>query len=206
MSRCSILIGSGGNWIGSMSDKLNEAEQEILLKIAREALDKSVRGEALPQINLSALPTSLQMDGASFVTLTKGGQLRGCIGALEAYQPLARDVQEHAMAAALQDYRFPNVRPEELASIDVEVSILTPRSPLVYDGPEDLVAKLRPGVDGVVLQDGIRKATFLPQVWDQLPHPEQFLSQLSLKMGSPADVWRKKPLKVFTYQVQEFGE
>ncbi len=206
MSRCSISTGSGENWTATMTDKLNEAEQEILLKIAREALDKSVRGEALPQVDLPALPPALQKEGASFVTLTVGGQLRGCIGALEAYQPLALDVQEHAMAAALQDYRFPNVRPDELASIDIEVSVLTPRSPLDYTGPDDLIAKLRPGVDGVVLQDGFRKATFLPQVWDQLPHPEQFLSQLSLKMGSPADVWRKKPLKVFTYQVQEFHE
>ncbi|MCB2210441.1 AmmeMemoRadiSam system protein A [bacterium] len=189
-----------------MTKTLDQNEQEILLQIAREALESSVRTGSLPQINLSSMPPSLQKDGASFVTLTISGKLRGCIGALEAYQPLARDVQEHAMAAALQDYRFPNVRPGELDSINIEVSVLTPRSPLDYDGPDDLINKLRPGVDGVVLQDGPRKATFLPQVWDQLPNPEQFLSQLSLKMGAAADVWRKKPVKVFSYQVQEFQE
>lgn len=189
-----------------MTDKLNQAEQDILLKIAREALETSVQAKRLPTIDLSALPKALQQDGASFVTLSISGTLRGCIGALEAYQPLARDVQEHAVAAALQDYRFPNVRPAELKNIEIEVSVLSPRTPLDYNGPDDLINKLRPGVDGVVLQDGPRKATFLPQVWDQLPNPEQFLSQLSLKMGAPADIWRKKPLKVYTYQVQEFQE
>jgi hypothetical protein len=189
-----------------MTEKLNQAEQDILLKIAREALEESVRAEPLPLIDLPALPPTLRQDGASFVTLTIKGALRGCIGALEAHQPLALDVQDHAVAAALQDYRFPNVRPAELASIDIEVSVLTPRSPLTYNGPQDLIHKLRPGVDGVVLQNGFHKATFLPQVWDQLPNPEQFLSQLSLKMGASADIWRKKPLEVYTYQVQEFHE
>ncbi len=189
-----------------MTNHLNQAEQGILLRIAREALDSSVRGEPLPAIPLPALPEPLQENGASFVTLTIEGQLRGCIGALEAYQPLALDVQEHAVAAALQDYRFPNVRPTELSFIEIEVSVLTPRSPLAYDSPQDLIQKLRPGIDGVVLQDGFRKATFLPQVWDQISDPEQFLSQLCLKMGANADLWRTKHIQVFTYQVQEFQE
>ncbi len=189
-----------------MTNHLNQAEQGILLRIAREALDSSVRGEPLPAIPLPALPEPLQENGASFVTLTIEGQLRGCIGALEAYQPLALDVQEHAVAAALQDYRFPNVRPTELSFIEIEVSVLTPRSPLAYDSPQDLIQKLRPGIDGVVLQDGFRKATFLPQVWDQISDPERFLSQLCLKMGANADLWRTKHIQVFTYQVQEFQE
>jgi len=112
--------------------ELNRAEQEILLKIAREALEKSVTGQPLPSVNLEALPPSLQEDGASFVTLTVQGRLRGCIGALQAYQPLAEDVQEHAVAAALQDPRFPNVTPEELPRISIEVSVLSPRTPSCF--------------------------------------------------------------------------
>jgi AmmeMemoRadiSam system protein A len=189
-----------------MTDLLNKTEQEILLKIAREALEKSVRGLPLPGVNLPVLSPALQADGASFVTLTIEGRLRGCIGTLEPYQPLAKDVQEHAVAAALQDPRFPNVQPEETDSIKIEVSVLTPKIPLHYDGPLELLEKIRPGIDGVVLQDGFRKATFLPQVWEKISDPALFLSQLCRKMGSPSDLWRKKPLQVSIYQVQELHE
>jgi len=189
-----------------MSDKLNQAEQEILLKIAREALEKSVQGKPLPKVKLNVLPPALQNDGASFVTLTKSARLRGCIGALQPYQPLAIDVQEHAVAAALQDFRFPNVKPTELELINIEVSVLSPKKPIRYEGPQDLVNQLRPNIDGVVLQDGLRKATFLPQVWEKIADPELFLSQLCVKMGAPGDLWRNKPLQVYTYQVQEFHE
>ena len=189
-----------------MTKHLEQTEQALLLQIAREALTLSVQGRALPPLDLANLPQPLQKDGASFVTLTEGGQLRGCIGALEAYQPLALDVQEHAMAAALQDYRFPQVRPDELGRIEIEISVLTPRTELDYETPEDLIQKLRPNVDGVVLQDSFRKATFLPQVWEQLPQPEQFLAHLCQKMGAASNLWQKKHLTVFTYQVQEFHE
>ena len=189
-----------------MEETLSRAEQVILLKIAREALENSAEGLPLPQINLSSLPPTLQELGASFVTLTIGERLRGCIGTLEAYQPLGLDVQEHAMAAALQDPRFPQVRPEECPQIHIEVSMLTPKVPLDYRDVKELLEKIRPGVDGVILQDGYRKATFLPQVWEKLPNSSDFLSHLCNKMGAPSDLWQKKPLKVFVYQVQEFHE
>jgi AmmeMemoRadiSam system protein A len=189
-----------------MTGKLNQAEQEILLTIARQALERAVKAEPLPEIDLADLPQSLQEPGASFVTLTINDRLRGCIGALDAYQPLAMDVQEHAVAAALQDFRFPRVQPAELPHIQIEVSALTPRAPLQYADPDDLLAKLHPHVDGVILGDGLRKATFLPQVWDSLSDPEEFLTHLCVKMGAPGDLWRKKHLDVFIYQVQEFHE
>ena len=189
-----------------MTQALNPTEQNLLLKIARQALEHAVRGETLPQIDLEELPPALREQGASFVTLTIDDRLRGCIGALDACQPLALDVQEHAVAAARQDYRFPQVKPAELPHIQIEVSALTPRTPLEYTHPQDLITKLRPHIDGVILQDGMRKATFLPQVWDKLPEPEVFLSHLCQKMGAPEDFWRKKPLDVFIYQVQEFNE
>jgi uncharacterized protein len=188
------------------NNRLNQTEQETLLKIAREAIEKSVTGGSLPKVKLAALPPSLKENGASFVTLTVQQRLRGCIGALQAYQPLAEDVQEHAAAAALQDPRFPEVIPAELPGISIEVSVLSPQTPLAYEDAQDLLNKIRPGVDGVVLQDGLRKATFLPQVWEKLPDPAMFLSQLCMKMDAPADLWRKKPLDVYIYQVQEFHE
>ncbi|MEA3326570.1 MAG: AmmeMemoRadiSam system protein A [Chloroflexota bacterium] len=189
-----------------MSQSINQAEQKTLLKIAREALEHSVRGQVLTEIKLEELPPALQVNGASFVTLTKNESLCGCIGTLEAYQPLPVDVQEHAVAAALQDPRFPIVQPQECRMIKIEVSILTQKVPLQYKGAQDLIDKIRPGIDGLVLQDGFRKATFLPQVWEKLPDPEEFLSHLCMKMGAPAGLWRKKPLQVYAYQVQEFHE
>jgi uncharacterized protein len=187
-------------------DKLTTEEKQTLLELARQALEDGVRGQKLAQLDLYALPPRLQEQGASFVTLTVHGNLRGCIGALEPYQPLAEDVREHAIAAALQDYRFPNVRPEELPQIDIEISRLTPPAPLEYTTPGDLLSKLRPGIDGVVLRDDARRATFLPQVWEKLPDPADFLDSLCYKMGAAPDLWRKKHLDVLVYQVEEFHE
>ena len=121
-------------------------------------------------------------------------------------QPLAEDVREHAIAAARDDYRFPPVQTSELGAINVEVSRLTAPVPLEYSTPEDLIAKLRPHVDGVILRDGSRRATFLPQVWEKLPRAEDFLANLCYKMGASADLWKRKHLDVKIYQVEEFRE
>jgi AmmeMemoRadiSam system protein A len=188
------------------ADKLTSEEKETLLKLARQALEAGVRGEKLPPLEPESLSPSLKEEGVVFVTLTIAGALRGCIGALEAYQPLAEDVREHAAAAALHDYRFPNVQPEELPQIEIEISRLTAPVPLEYSGPEDLLSKLRPGTDGVLLRDGPRRATFLPQVWEKVPDPVEFLESLCYKMGAQPDLWRKKHLDVSTYQVEEFHE
>jgi AmmeMemoRadiSam system protein A len=187
-------------------DKLTTEEKQTLLRLARQALEMGVRGKKLPPLDLETMSPRLGAQGASFITLTINGKLRGCIGALEPYQPLAEDVREHAVAAALQDYRFPNVTPEELAQIEIEVSRLTIPVPLEYDTPDDLLSKLRPGVDGVLLRDGVRRATFLPQVWEKLPDPAEFLDNLCYKMGTQPDLWRKKHLEVSIYQVEDFHE
>lgn len=187
-------------------DKLTTEEKQILLRLARQALDMGVRGQKIPPLDQKSMPPRLQEQGASFVTLTIRGNLRGCIGALEPYQSLADDVREHAVAAALQDYRFPKVTPEELSQIEVEISRLTIPVPLEYSTPEDLLAKLRPGIDGVLLRDGVRRATFLPQVWEKIPNPAEFLDNLCYKMGDSPELWRKKHLEVSTYQVEEFHE
>jgi len=187
-------------------DRLSPEERTLLLKEARRALEFGVTRRPLPPLNLEEYPPKLRQPGATFVTLTVDGSLRGCIGTLEPYQPLIADVREHAIAAALKDYRFPPVQPAELETIEIEISRLTIPQHLAYDSPEDLLAKLRPGVDGVLLQDGMRRATFLPQVWEKIPVPSQFLSELCQKMGAPADLWRQKHLEVEIYQVEEFHE
>ncbi len=189
-----------------MEDKLTLEEQKTLLRLAREALERGVRGGKLPPLDEAALTPRLREEGASFVTLTAHGQLRGCIGALEAYQPLAQDVCEHAVAAALEDPRFPAVSEGELHGIQIEVSRLTRPVPLDYTDPADLLQKLRPHIDGVILKDGFHRSTFLPQVWEKIPNPAEFLDNLCYKMGTSPDLWRRKHLDVLTYQVEEFRE
>jgi AmmeMemoRadiSam system protein A len=189
-----------------MADQLSSDEKKTLLLLARQALEAGVNGMPLPPLDNAILSQTLRMMGASFVTLTVQGNLRGCIGALEAYQGLAEDVREHAVAAALEDYRFPNVQESELENIEIEVSRLTKPIPLQYTDGDDLLKKLHPGVDGVILRDGMRRATFLPQVWEKIPTPAEFLANLCYKMGAAPDTWRRKHLDVLIYQVEEFHE
>lgn len=189
-----------------MSETLTDGEKQTLLRLAREAMEYAVKGKVLPPLDLKSLTPLLREDGASFVTLTVDDNLRGCIGALEAYQPLAEDVREHAVAAALQDPRFPPVGDAELNRIRLEVSRLTAPHPLEYSTSEDLLKKLHPHVDGVILKDGFRRATFLPQVWEKIPNPAEFLSHLCQKMGARPNLWREAKVQVHVYQVEEFRE
>ncbi len=174
--------------------------------VARQSIESAVQGSGLPKLDLKSYSSILRAEGASFVTLTQNGILRGCIGTLQAYQPLVLDVREHAIAAALDDPRFPPVRMEEVADLEIEISCLTPAQLLDYSDAEDLIAKLHPGRDGVVLRDERRRATYLPQVWEKIPNVEDFLDSLCLKMGAPRNLWRHKHLLVETYRVEEFGE
>jgi len=187
-------------------DSLSQSEKDLLLQNAREAIESAVRKIKPKPLDIKVVPVRLQQWGASFVTLTAAGNLRGCIGTLQPYQPLIDDVREHAAAAALEDYRFPPVQPDELAGIHIEISRLTVPQPLQYSRPEDLLVSLRPRVDGVILRDGLQRATFLPQVWEKIPEPADFLGNLCYKMGAPQDLWRRKHLDVSVYQVEEFQE
>jgi uncharacterized protein len=189
-----------------MDGKLTDEEKQTLLRLAREALRQGVGEHRLPAIKVDDLTPTLRADGASFVTLTIGGQLRGCIGALEPYQPLAQDVREHAMAAALEDPRFPPVSRAEVDRIEIEISRLTLPRDLQYSDAEDLLKRLRPGIDGVIVRDGFRRATFLPQVWEKIPDKAEFMDNLCYKMGEAPDTWRRKHLDVLTYEVEEFKE
>jgi len=185
---------------------LTSQERQTLLALAREAIVHAAHGRELPPVELDEVSENLRRDGASFVTLTKHGGLRGCIGSLEPRRSLVEDVRENAVSAAMSDPRFPPVRPDELDDLHVEVSVLSVPEPLDYSGPDDLIAKLRPGVDGVVIERGWNRATFLPQVWEKLPDPHQFLEHLCLKAYLPSDSYHRPGLDVYTYQVEKFEE
>jgi len=190
-----------------MHEKLTIEEQNLLLRLAREAMERGVRGENMPPLDPAALPAPLRENGSAFVTLTVRGQLRGCIGSLEAHRSLAEDVRDHAVAAALRDPRFHPVEEAELNGIKIEVSRLTPPVPLEYTDADDLLSKLCPYVDGVILRDGTyQRATFLPQVWEKIPDRAEFLNNLCQKMGAKPDLWRTKHLDVLIYKVEEFHE
>ena len=191
---------------GMGAERLSDQDKVFLLRLAREALQHGVMGEPLRQLDLKTIPEELKQLGATFVTLTRNGELRGCIGTLEATRPLVEDVRVHAVAAALEDYRFPPLPVDELPKIRIEISRLTNPKKILFNNPEELLSQIRPGIDGVVIQTGVRRATFLPQVWDKVPDVEIFLGMLCRKMGSGPKCWRDKNIDISTYQVEKFGE
>lgn len=181
-------------------------EQALLLALARESVRRAITGTAPLEVEGCRVPPVLQEPRACFVTLTRRGDLRGCIGTLEARRPLWQAVVGNARAAATRDGRFAPVSPTELPDLEIEVSVLTPLEPVDFRSPEELLARLVPGRDGVCLEIGPRRATFLPQVWEKLPDKERFLEQLALKAGAPRDAWRQPGTHVFTYRVEHFHE
>jgi AmmeMemoRadiSam system protein A len=179
-----------------------DALGDALLTIARNAIARRFGLAVAPVVEQADL-SELSQPGATFVTLTQAGQLRGCIGSLEAYRPLSIDVAENAIAAAFQDPRFSPLGAEEFARTDVEVSLLAPAEAMQFTDEAEALAGLRPGIDGVILTRGQRRATFLPQVWDSLPKPQQFMAQLKLKAGLPADYWDER-ITLARYGVQKW--
>jgi AmmeMemoRadiSam system protein A len=149
-------------------------------------------------------PEITKKNRGCFVTLTKSGVLRGCIGYIEGIKPLFEAIIDNAKNAAMSDPRFPEVTPEELPGIRIEVSVLTPPEPLEYKDPQDLLNKLVPNQDGIILQSGYHQSTFLPQVWEQLPDKIDFLEHLSMKGGMPKDGWKTASVK--RYRAIHFQE
>ena len=172
-----------------------------LLKLARSEIAAKLGHEADAPIQASWLAEP----GASFVTLTRQGELRGCIGTLEAHRPLGLDVRENAVAAAFRDPRFMPLTLAEFEEIRVEVSLLSPAEPLAVASEADVLANLRPGIDGVVFEYGHYRSTFLPQVWEQLPDPAEFLAHLKRKAGLAADFWADQ-VRLSRYTVTKWKE
>ena len=172
-----------------------------MLRLARGAI-----AESLGETAITRDPTAwLNEPGATFVTLTQQGELRGCIGTLIAERPLHEDVTNNARAAAFRDPRFAPVTRREFGEIAVEVSLLSPLEPLVCESESQLLTLLRPGVDGVLLEFGWQRGTFLPQVWEHLPEPKTFLTHLKRKAGLPADFWARD-IKIARYIVTKWRE
>ncbi len=190
----------------SKISSLTEAQRKFLLNLARNTIKAASRRESLPVVDENSLDEKLKAKTACFVTLTKDGNLRGCIGHISAIEPLYKAVIENAHAAAMYDTRFEPVKYNEVNDIEIEISILTEPKELNYNSIEDLLSKLRPGIDGVILNIGGRRSTFLPQVWEQLPDKIDFLNHLSLKAGCAPVDWRKPGTKVYIYQVEKFSE
>ena len=177
-------------------------EQKLLLDLARSTLERATLGQSPPEVELDKLLPALTEDRACFVTLRRrlDGALRGCTGTLVARHPLAQEVVSMTIQTAFSDPRFRPVSADEVDGLHVEISVLTPPQPLEFDSPEDLLRKLRPGIDGVTLKLDNRRATFLPQVWESYPDPRVFLGLLSEKMGSAPGAWRHPQIEVETYQ------
>jgi len=172
--------------------RLVQAHGTALVALAARGLNHGVEhGRPPAPLDLDSVPAALRAPGAAFVTLTRAadGALRGCIGSLEAHRPLAQDVLAHGFDAGFRDPRFPSIGAEDLPALEVSVSVLTPAVALPFKDRDDLLARLRPGVDGVILQQGRRRGLFLPQVWAQLPDPDVFLAHLLRKAGLPSDRW-----------------
>lgn len=199
----------GGSSMQSNKDSphyYSRHQGDILIKLARQTISERL-GRFSEEVDPKALQDSaFQARRGTFVTLTIDGQLRGCIGSLEASESILEGIRRNAVNAAFRDPRFPDLDEKELDKIDIEVSILTDPQPLEYHDSQDLLAKLRPHVDGVILRQGSAGATFLPQVWEQLPQAESFLSHLCRKAGLPKDAWKTSRLEIMTYQVQYFEE
>jgi AmmeMemoRadiSam system protein A len=185
--------------------QVHEEEGKTLLRLAREAIEARVLHREPPR-DKEDLPEVYHEPHGTFVTLTVRGTLRGCIGHILPQGSVIEGIRDNAIHAAFMDPRFPPLSKEELGEIRIEISILTPPIRLEYADASELLSGLRRGIDGVIIKKGHCQATFLPQVWDQLPDKEAFLNNLCVKAGLDEGAWRRGDLEVSTYQVQAFEE
>lgn len=181
------------------TEELTPPLRQQLLGAARESIRRGLGGET-PAVRASDYPQALQVPRATFVTLHVKGVLHGCIGTLDARRPLVEDVAGNAYGAAFQDYRFPALTQLEFDHLDIHISILNPAEPMTFSSEENLIAQLRPGTDGLVLEDGRHRGTFLPSVWDTVPNARDFLRQLKHKAGLAPDYWSKN-IRIQRYTV-----
>ncbi len=188
-----------------MSDKLDEQEKKQLLKIARLSIQFGLDSRQALQIDETEIAEKLTNKRASFVTLTQNGDLRGCMGNLQASEALAQSVANTAYNAAFRDPRFPTLTHAEMNQIQINISVLTPMQQMSVMDRDDLFNQLRPGVDGLLLEDQGRRATFLPKVWESLPEPQAFLQQLLRKAGLSDTYWSDS-MRFHRYQTESFHE
>lgn len=189
----------------SSSNSLTPEQGRLLLDLSRDSIRHGLAHRRPLVVDLDEYEPVFRTDRASFVTLNLGGQLRGCIGSLQAHRPLVVDVSHNAYAAAFQDPRFPPVTDGECGQLDIHISLLTPPEPFPVASEADLLAKMVPFEDGLILAEGNRRGTFLPAVWESLPDPVQFLAHLKAKAGLPVNYW-SETLRVWRYRAEVIGE
>lgn len=177
---------------------------KILLSIARSAISRALNIPC-PSLFMNGNAVWLSEPGATFVTLTEDHELRGCIGSLYAYDPLIKDVSNNAVSAALHDPRFAPIKANELVSVSIEVSLLSKLQPINFSNEKEALKQLRPGIDGIVLEYGPHRGTFLPQVWESFPQPQQFLAKLKSKARLPENFWTKG-ITLSRYTVTKWSE
>lgn len=180
---------------------LNKEQRQRLLDLAKNSIQHGLQTGRPLKVDLTDFPANFATHRATFVTLQKKHQLRGCIGTLEAIRPLAEDIAENAFLAAFKDPRFPPLAGDEFDELEIHLSILTPAEPVAFTSEQDLITKLKPGVDGLILEEGRRRGTFLPSVWEQLPEPEQFLRHLKQKAGLAFDYWSEN-IRIYRYRTE----
>lgn len=181
------------------------AEQRAQLsRLARKSIHYGLQQGRPLTVDLADYDAALRTPRATFVTLNRLGQLRGCIGHLEPTQALAADVAENAFSAAFRDPRFPPLQAEEEGDLDLHISVLSPSTTLDFASEQDLLDQIRPGVDGLILEEGYHRGTFLPSVWDALPDPHQFLEHLKLKSGLPSGHWSDR-IRVSRYTTESWS-
>jgi hypothetical protein len=184
---------------------INSELQQILLKVARKSITDGCSLNIHPKIDYTKYPKELQQHRATFVTLHKNNNLRGCIGSLQPTRPLIEDVAINAYSSAFNDYRFSQVIADELNQLVIDISILTPNKQLAVNSEAELLAKIRPNVDGLFITSAEYSATFLPSVWEELPDPKLFLAHLKQKAGMPSDAW-PQDMNCYVYQTEIIKE
>jgi AmmeMemoRadiSam system protein B/AmmeMemoRadiSam system protein A len=189
-AKAANMQDDGENDFTRETENLIKAHGAEMLGLCRQSIRHGLETGAPLQVEADAVDPALAAPGACFVTLKKAGQLRGCIGSIISHAPLARDLCENAFKAAFRDPRFAGLTGAEINDdLELSISVLSPPAPFAFDSEADLIGKLTPFEDGIILSDGNRRGLFLPQVWDQLPDPKDFLAHLKRKAGLPMDYW-----------------
>lgn len=185
---------------------MTQNEALVGIRLARAAIESEIFNKELP--NIDVLPSNFKENGAVFVTLKNrsDSSLRGCIGSLIAHRPLHEDIISNAVSSAFNDPRFEPLKTEELGKIKIELSILTEPKKLHYSGVDDLLFKITPKVDGLIIKSDDKQATFLPSVWEEIAQKEEFLSLLCRKAGLAGDFYKSGELDVYTYSAEKFEE
>jgi len=185
------------------SINLSIEDQQTCLQVAAKSIQRGLQNGTALKLDSRDYSKNLQEELATFVTLHKNGVLRGCIGALEAYQPLIKDIAEHAYSAAFQDPRFPALQKDEYEQLDIEISVLGKPELIIFKNEEDLLQQIRPEIDGLILEFGVNRGTFLPSVWEQLPDKKEFLNHLKIKAGLTQQWW-DNAVKISRYETFSF--